>query len=60
MLRPVVVRRWVDAAVELSPAGQLGEPAAEALRIAAKLLDCPLSPALASCFIECEGTSPAA
>jgi len=60
MLRPVVVRRWVDAAVELSPAGQLGEPAAEALRIAAKLLDCPLPPALANCFIECEGASPAA
>ncbi len=56
MLRPVLVRRWVDAAVELSPAGRLGEPAAEALRIAAKLLDCPLPPALASCFVECDGT----
>lgn len=55
MLRPVLVRRWVDAAVELSPAGRLGEPAAEALRIAAKLLDCPLPPALASCFVECDG-----
>ena len=55
MLRPVLVRRWVDAAVELSPAGRLGEPAADALRIAAKLLDCPLPPALASCFVECDG-----
>lgn len=55
MQRPVLVRRWVDAAVELSPAGQLGAPAADALRIAAKLLDCPLPPALAACFIECDG-----
>lgn len=54
MLRPVLVRRWVDAAVELSPAGQLGQQAADALRIAAKLLDSPLPPALAACFVECE------
>lgn len=55
MLRPVLVRRWVDAAVELSPAGRLGESAADALRIAATLLDCPLPPALASRFVECDG-----
>lgn len=54
MLRPVLVRRWVDAAVDLSPAGRLGDPAAEALRIAAKLLDCPLPPALAARFVECD------
>jgi hypothetical protein len=54
MLRPVLVRSWVDAAVALSPAGQLGAPAAEALRIAARLLDCPLPPAVAACFIEVE------
>jgi hypothetical protein len=54
MLRPVLVRRWVDAAVALSPGGQLGEVAAEALRIAARLLDCPLPPALAVRFVECE------
>jgi len=52
MLRPVLVRRWVDTAVALSPAGRLGEPAAEALRIAARLLDCPLPPAVTSCFVE--------
>ncbi|HSB26019.1 MAG TPA: hypothetical protein VLE94_23195 [Burkholderiaceae bacterium] len=52
MLRPVLVRRWVDAAVALSPAGQLAAPAAEALRIAARLLDCPLPPAVAACFVE--------
>jgi hypothetical protein len=55
MLRPVLVRRWVDAAVALSPAGQLGAPAAEALRIAARLLDSPLPPAVAGCFVEVEG-----
>jgi hypothetical protein len=54
MLRPVLVRRWVEAAVALSPAGQLGAPAAEALRIAARLLDCPLPPAVATCFVEVE------
>jgi hypothetical protein len=54
MLRPVLVRRWVDAAVVLSPGGLLGEAAAEALRIAAVLLDCPLPPALAGCFVECD------
>lgn len=52
MLRPVLVRRWVDAAVALSPAGRLGAPAAEALRIAARLLDCPLPPAVAARFVE--------
>lgn len=52
MLRPVLVRRWVDAAVALSPVGQLSAPAAEALRIAARLLDCPLPPAVAACFVE--------
>jgi len=54
MLRPVLVRRWVEAAVALSPVGQLGAPAAEALRIAARLLDCPLPPAVATCFVEVE------
>jgi len=52
MLRPVLVRRWVDAAVALSPAGRLAPPAAEALRIAARLLDCPLPPAVAARFVE--------
>jgi hypothetical protein len=51
----VLVRRWVDAAVELSPGGHLVAPAADALRIAAKLLDSPLPPALAECFVECDG-----
>jgi len=55
MLRPVLVRRWVDAAVALSPAGQLGEPAAEALRIAAHLLESPLPPVVAAFFTNLEG-----
>ena len=54
MLQPVLVRRWVDAAVVLSPPGLLHPDAAEALRIAARLLDSPLPPALAACFEECE------
>jgi hypothetical protein len=54
MLRPILVRRWVDAAVRLSAAGQLGAAAADALRITATLLDCPLPPALAGCFVECD------
>jgi len=53
MLRPILVRRWVDAAVHLSPAGKLSAAAADALRIAARLLDCPLPPALAGRFVEC-------
>ena len=57
MLRPVLVRRWVDAAVALSPAGRLGAHAAEALRIAARLLDCPLPPAVAACFVEIEAAA---
>jgi hypothetical protein len=52
MLRPVLVRRWVDSAVALSPSQQLGAPAAEALRIASRLLDCPMPPAVADCFDE--------
>lgn len=52
MLRPVLVRRWVDAAVALSPVGQLGAPAADALRIAAHLLESPLPPAVAACFVD--------
>jgi hypothetical protein len=54
MLRPVLVRRWVDAAGVLSPAGTLHPASADALRIAARLLESPLPPALASCFVECD------
>jgi hypothetical protein len=52
MLRPVLVRRWVDTAVALSGPAGLSAPAAEALRIAARLLDCPMPPAVAGCFVE--------
>jgi hypothetical protein len=52
MLQPVLVRRWVDAATVLSPPGLLHPDAAEALRIAARLLDSPLPPDLAACFDE--------
>jgi hypothetical protein len=53
MLQPVLVRRWLDAAVVLSPPGLLHPDAAEALRLAVRLLDSPLPPALAACFDEC-------
>jgi hypothetical protein len=38
--------------VALSPAGQLGAPAAEALRIAAHLLESPLPPVVAAYFVD--------
>ena len=47
----------VDAALALSPAGRLGAPAAEALRIAARLLDSPLPPAVAACFVEVQAAA---
>lgn len=50
--RPVLVRRWLDAAQVLSPPGVLHPVAAEALRLAARLLDSPLPPALQACFEE--------
>jgi hypothetical protein len=50
--RPVLVRRWVDAAQVLSPPSGLHPVAAEALRLGARLLDSPLPPALAACFEE--------
>jgi hypothetical protein len=53
MLRPVLVRRWIDAAIVLSPASGLHPAAAEALRIAAGLLDTPPPPELNSSFVEC-------
>jgi len=53
MLRPVLARRWIDAAIVLSPASGLHPAAAEALRIAAGLLDTPPPPELNSSFVEC-------
>lgn len=53
MLRPVLVRRWFDHALAFAPEGTTVHPlAAEALRISARLLDSPLPPTLAACFVE--------
>jgi hypothetical protein len=52
MLRPVLMRAWVDCAVLLSEHGRLSGPTADALRLMAGLLDSPLPPALARCYAE--------
>jgi Zn-dependent protease with chaperone function len=52
MQRPVLLRTWVDAAVQLSPAGRLGEAASDALRLMALLLDTPSPKQLADQYIE--------
>jgi hypothetical protein len=52
MLRPVLVRGWVDAALATSGRARLYPIAADALRLAAGLLDSPLPPELARHFVE--------
>ena len=52
MLRPVLVRGWVDAALAASGRARLYPMAADALRLAAGLLDSPMPPELARHFIE--------
>lgn len=47
MLRPVLVRRWLDTALAQSPGSHLDPSAADALRIVILLLDCPVPPELA-------------
>jgi len=52
MLRPVLVRGWIEAALAASPMNRLGDGAADALRLACLLLDSPLPPELARHYIE--------
>ena len=52
MLRPVLLRTWLDAAVAASPLGRLDPQAADALRLVAYLLDSPLPPDLARLYID--------
>ncbi len=47
-MRPQLLRAWVEEALNHSPSGLLRSDAADALRLAAGLLDTPLPPALAS------------
>jgi Zn-dependent protease with chaperone function len=49
-MRPQLIRAWVEEALNHSPSGLLRAEAADALRLAAGLLDTPLPPALASHF----------
>jgi Zn-dependent protease with chaperone function len=48
MMRPQLVRAWVEEALNHSPGGLLSPEAADALRLMAGLLDTPLPPALAA------------
>ena len=52
MLRPVLVRDWVDAALTIGERARLAPGAADALRLAAGLLDSPMPPELARHYIE--------
>lgn len=52
MLRPVLVRGWLDQALALSPSRRLTPDAADALRLAGLLLDCPMPPELARHYVE--------
>ncbi|MBC7955841.1 MAG: M48 family metalloprotease [Cytophagales bacterium] len=52
MLKPVLVRAWLDAALIHKAPGPLSPDAADALRLAAALLDSPLPPELARHYVE--------
>jgi Zn-dependent protease with chaperone function len=52
MLKPALLRAWLEAAQNRSPHGKLKDSAADALRIAGLLLDCPLPPTLARHYVE--------
>lgn len=52
MLRPVLMRGWVDAALATSGRARLYPMASDALRLAAGLLDSPMPPDLARHFAE--------
>lgn len=52
MLRPVLLRAWVDEAGGMSETLALREEAADALRLAALLLDAPMPPVLARHYLE--------
>lgn len=52
MLRPVLVRAWVDAAFASQPGARLCADAADALRLSCGLLDSPMPPALVRQYIQ--------
>jgi hypothetical protein len=54
MLRPVLVRRWFDAARALTDGPVLHPVAADALRLTCTLLDSPMPPELGDQYVEVE------
>jgi Zn-dependent protease with chaperone function len=52
MLKPVLVRAWLDAALLHKDSNALAPEAADALRLASQLLDSPLPPELARHYVE--------
>ena len=48
MVRPLLVKAWVEEAVNHSPNGLLGHATADALRLVAGLIDAPLPPMLSA------------
>jgi Zn-dependent protease with chaperone function len=52
MLKPVLVRAWLDAALLHKDSNSLAPEAADALRLASVLLDSPLPPELARHYVE--------
>jgi hypothetical protein len=54
MLRPVLLRAWVDSALAISQRARLWSGAADALRLLAGLLESPLPPELARHYREVE------
>lgn len=52
MLKPVLVRAWLDTALQHKNANALYPEAADALRLACTLLDSPLPPELARHYVE--------
>lgn len=57
MLRPAIVRAWLERALELSPNRRLDADAADALRLIGLLLDCPMPPELARHYLEPQGSA---
>jgi hypothetical protein len=58
LLRPVLVRRWYEAARELTDGPALHPDAADALRLTCGLLDSPLPRELSEQYIEVEAARP--
>ncbi|HET7795465.1 MAG TPA: M48 family metalloprotease [Rhizobacter sp.] len=52
MLKPVLVRAWLHAALQHKAVGPLADDTADALRLASVLLDSPLPPELARHYVE--------